>query len=184
MPTIMIHYACGHGEGQVEVYGTSKERARRTEWLEQHRVCPDCWHKQKLAEAAKEGLRYGAKIFMIPGSGCFTVMGYFHGDTMPHKDEIKALGYRWGEAREASGLMGFFARSVPKYWHKVVEIPAIGDVEIDANKVLAVLSQYKEDVKRLDARADFEGMNILDYLVLNKEYAEIREKYEKESHGA
>ena len=52
-----VTYSCGH-QGQVEVFGRSKDRESKLNWYKNKAVCPACYKAQKEAEIAKasEGL--------------------------------------------------------------------------------------------------------------------------------
>lgn len=52
-----VTYSCGH-QGQVEVFGSSKDRESKLNWYKNKAVCPACYKAQKESETAKtsEGL--------------------------------------------------------------------------------------------------------------------------------
>jgi len=56
-----VTYSCGHSE-TVQLYGPTRERERKIEWMERSGFCPDCYKAKKDAErvktetAAKEGI--------------------------------------------------------------------------------------------------------------------------------
>ena len=95
-----ITYSCGH-EGTVQLFGKSEERERKIKYYEEFGLCTECYKKQKQEENAKLG-------FLIGGSV---------GDTLPHKEEIKALGYRW-TAVDASQMA--YMHKPDMGWVKVV----------------------------------------------------------------
>ena len=107
-----ITYSCGH-EGTVQLFGKSEERERKIKYYEEFGLCTECYKKQKQEENAKLG-------FLIGGSVADTLSG--KGEiqiclSLPHKEEIKALGYRW-TAVDASQMA--YMRKPDMGWVKVV----------------------------------------------------------------
>jgi len=47
-----VTYSCGH-TGEVQLFGTNKDRERKIKWYEQSALCPDCYRKQQ-EERGKE----------------------------------------------------------------------------------------------------------------------------------
>lgn len=90
-----VTYSCGH-TGTVQLYGKTEERERKIKYYEEYGLCPECYKKQKQEENEKMGLVLCGTIeYELSGKGEIQVRLSFRGDTKPHKEEIKALGYRW-----------------------------------------------------------------------------------------
>lgn len=90
-----VTYSCGH-TGTVQLYGKTEERERKIKYYEEYGLCPECYKKQKQEENEKMGLLLCSTIeYELSGKGEIQVRLSFRGDTKPHKEEIKALGYRW-----------------------------------------------------------------------------------------
>ena len=41
-----VTYSCGH-TGEVQLFGTSKDRERKIKWYEEEALCPECYKKQQ-----------------------------------------------------------------------------------------------------------------------------------------
>lgn len=90
-----VTYSCGH-TGTVQLYGKTEERERKIKYYEEYGLCPECYKKQKQEENEKMGLLLCSTIeYELSRKGEIQVRLSFRGDTKPHKEEIKALGYRW-----------------------------------------------------------------------------------------
>ena len=87
-----ITYSCGH-EGTVQLFGKSEERERKFKYYEDFGLCTECYKKQKQEENAKLGFLIGGSVAdTLSGKGEIQICLSFAGDTLPHKEEIKALG--------------------------------------------------------------------------------------------
>ena len=112
-----ITYSCGH-EGTVQLFGKSEERERKIKYYEEFGLCTECYKKQKQEENAKLGFLIGGSVAdILSGKGEIQICLSFAGDTLPHKEEIKALGYRW-TAVDASQMA--YMRKPDMGWVKVV----------------------------------------------------------------
>ena len=90
-----VTYSCGH-EGTVQLFGKSEERDRKIKYYEEFGICPECYKKQKQEENTKLGLLIGGSVAdTLSEKGEIQIRLHFAGDTIPHKEEIKTLGYRW-----------------------------------------------------------------------------------------
>ena len=112
-----ITYSCGH-EGTVQLFGKSEERERKIKYYEEFGLCTECYKKQKQEENAKLGFLIGGSVAdTLSEKGEIQICLSFVGDTLPHKEEIKALGYRW-TAVDASQMA--YMRKPDMGWVKVV----------------------------------------------------------------
>lgn len=113
-----ITYSCGHN-GTVELFGKGSERERKINFFERCGLCPECYKAQMQKKAAEQPLVYNLSVLpAITDDGQFVIYGYFSGNTMPVKDEIKALGgYRWEECRSAEYDLS--VKAPPKCWGKL-----------------------------------------------------------------
>lgn len=90
-----VTYSCGH-TGTVQLYGKTEERERKIKYYKEYGLCPECYKKQKQEENEKMGLVLCSAVeYELSNKGEIQVRLSFRGDTKPHKEEIKALGYRW-----------------------------------------------------------------------------------------
>ena len=112
-----ITYSCGH-EGTVQLFGKSEERERKIKYYEEFGLCAECYKKQKQEENTKLGLLIGGSVAdTLSDKGEIQIRLFFAGDTLPYKEEIKALGYRW-TAVDASQMA--YMRKPDMGWVKVV----------------------------------------------------------------
>ena len=112
-----ITYSCGH-EGTVQLFGKSEERERKIKYYEEFGLCTECYKKQKQEENAELGLLIGGSVVdTLSDKGEIQIRLFFAGDTLPHKEEIKALGYRW-TAVDASQMA--YMHKPDMGWVKVV----------------------------------------------------------------
>ena len=112
-----ITYSCGH-EGTVQLFGKSEERERKIKYYEEFGLCTECYKKQKQEENAKLGFLIGGSVAdTLSEKGEIQVCLSFAGDTLPHKEEIKTLGYRW-TAVDASQMA--YMHKPDMGWVKVV----------------------------------------------------------------
>lgn len=120
-----ITMGCGH-EDTIELYGSGKERKSRVEYLQRAGICKKCYVENKRAEEAATPLTINIDLMPINQK----IMLSFTGNTMPVKDDIKALGYRWGHIDAAGALGMLFSDAPPKRWHKIVNEFADVDTEL------------------------------------------------------
>lgn len=143
-----VKYACGHGSHTIELYGKSVERERKIKWYESNVVCPECYKLQKQQEAQAKGLELHVEINPIDLNTPIVI--YFDGDTMPHKDDIKALGYRWGY-KPVSGLAGLFGAQKPsKVWSKCI---AINELESALKQAEPLQPKVINNIRAIDMAA-------------------------------
>ena len=116
-----INYSCGHSR-VVQLYGPGKERARKLEWMA-GQDCPQCWGaKQREIEAAKPiTMTIRCNGLDEDEQGNILAEVVLTGGTQPRKEEIRDLGYRWGEVR--GGVMDMISiNRAPLAWIKRVPI--------------------------------------------------------------
>lgn len=93
-----VKMSCGHEE-VVDLFGPGKERERRIQYYETQGLCKECYLKQERDAEKSAGLQfcyfYTSEIDEETGSPLAVV--WFSGDTIPYKDQIKALGYHWSD---------------------------------------------------------------------------------------
>jgi len=129
MAKYTINHICGHSR-TVALLGKTSEREKKIEWLE-GQECPACWGKKKReAEALKP---ITATICMngldTDEHGHVLAEIALTGGTEPKKEEIKKLGYRWGEMR--GGVMNMLLASKSKYaWIKRVKLDVLTNEEL------------------------------------------------------
>lgn len=114
-----INHTCGHTR-TVQLFGKMVEREHKIEWMESQE-CPQCWGAKKREEEAKKPITATIQTNGLDTDTEGNVLAeiILTGGTINKKDEIKAMGYCWGEAR--GGIMDMLSTSSPqKAWIKVV----------------------------------------------------------------
>lgn len=94
--------------------------------------CPACYAARRAAEQAGHPLMLRMDDYMGGLDEPFVL--FFDGDTLPHKEDIKALGYKWRIAGEYACRLYTFERGAHR-WVKTVSQEAIYD-EIDRAKAI------------------------------------------------
>ena len=143
MAKYTIDHACGHSR-EVQLYGPGKERTRKLEWMA-GQDCPQCWGaKQREIEAAKPiTMTIRCNGLDEDEHGNILAEVVLTGGTQPRKEEIRDLGYRWGEVR--GGVMDMISiNRAPLAWIKRVPI-------IELAKGHATAIRLQADAKALGA---------------------------------
>lgn len=86
-----ITYACGH-EGVVSLFGKGSDREYQLKRYSQG-VCPDCYKKQ----LDEENKALGVVLHLTCDHDTEVIKIIAYGDTYAHKEELKALGFKFGE---------------------------------------------------------------------------------------
>lgn len=94
--------------------------------------CPACYAARRAAEQAQHPLMLRMDDYMGGLDEPFVL--FFDGDTLPHKEDIKALGYKWRIAGEYACRLYTFERGAHR-WVKTVSQDAIYD-EIERAKAI------------------------------------------------
>ena len=108
--------------------------AKSENWL-----CPKCWGEQKRAEEAARGLVLDIDIvadymhMQIDHERIIRLS--FAGDTLSHKEEIKAMDYGWEDKEDISYLGALSMYAPKKAWQKYILIDEM-DAEIEAAKAI------------------------------------------------
>ena len=121
-----ITYSCGHS-GEVQLFGSGKERDRKIEWYETRADCPECYKAKMRAKQASEPITMQVSTNGLDKDrdGNIIVEIALLGGTINRKDEIKAMGYRWHELR--GGVFDMLSMSRPQQaWCKILPIIKIG----------------------------------------------------------
>ena len=110
---------CGATFERTRIERNRREADSWKDWAESHfDECSACYKKRLREEEAQKPLTITTSVYTITPALVFTASG----NTMPRKDELKALGFRWQEPLP-SGLLGFLSAKRPaKAWQKVFEI--------------------------------------------------------------
>ena len=52
-----VTYSCGH-TGEVQLFGTNKDRERKIKWYEESALCPECYMKQQEERGKELAVKY------------------------------------------------------------------------------------------------------------------------------
>lgn len=144
MASYSVTYVCGH-TGSVELYGKNTDRQNKLKWYTTV-VCSECYKAQKHAEEDARPLT--CVIDCEPFEQI--VVLHFEGGTMPYKEAIQALGYRWTNDY-AIGTFGLLATTAPpKRWVKTI---LINDLDLEREKVKSIGAHIENHISDIDASA-------------------------------
>lgn len=129
----MVNYSCGHSERQ-QFYGPGAGREQKKEWMERG-LCPECYRKAQIDKAMADEtpvkIRVSLNTANLADNKAILINAVAEGGTYREKENLKALGFRFGDA-PMSGMFGLFNRP-KKVWYKVVGIKTL-DAIADALK--------------------------------------------------
>lgn len=140
MANYTIKFSCGH-EGVVSLFGKCSERERKIRWYEEEGVCSECFKQKKMAEEAKKPLTLNHTVNVLKideqtGEILFELS--FSGNTMPHKDAIKALGYKWED--EYVSDFRTLVKGSGKAWRKEVKQSNLAEEFKKAEDIGAIIN--------------------------------------------
>lgn len=168
MAKYTVTFSCGH-EGSVELFGKVAEREKKIEYFEKNGLCRECY-KKKMEEAAKtEGLVFNASILprVASSDGSYLLNVWYSGDTKPFKDDIKAMGYKWGELETTTDSV-MSADRPSLFWNKVVKADGV-KTEVEAAQKLGATT----------FRVSQKFWNKVDCQIAARLQKEWKEKHEK-----
>lgn len=132
-----IDFKCGHGE-QIDLGGKVKDREYKLEYLREYGCCSECYKKQKQAEYRQKQKDMGFRFRYsytgdLYGDGKIECVMWFCGDTFPHKEDIKKLGYKYGRLPERvdCGEEG-------KVWHTYFSVDSENTIAVKEHGDLCV----------------------------------------------
>lgn len=171
-----VTYSCGH-TGTVQLYGKTEERERKIKYYEEYGLCPECYKKQKQEENEKMGLLLCSTIeYELSRKGEIQVRLSFRGDTKPHKEEIKALGYRWTVLDDTQIL----STARPEMgWAKIVPYECMKE---EKEKALSIGAREAtmEEKEKLVQKNKFEEMLAAQILFKKQHGKELQKQQEQE----
>lgn len=163
-----ITYSCGHTV-EKQLYGKTDDRYSYIEWA-QKGLCPTCWGEKKRAEEATKPIEM---IIQTNGmdtdvDGNYTFEIILTGGTIHKKEEIKKLGYSFGETR--GGIFDLLGTSRPPLaWSKRISL-------INPEEIKKEMAKLDKEAKQLEAKIKV-NMSVLDEQMLVKN---MRQKIEKD----
>lgn len=136
-----IKFSCGH-TGTVYLQGSMAERQRKIEYYKEEGLCKECYKKHMEEQAIKEGFKFNLSVLPeVNGEdGEMLFSAWFSGDTKPHKDEIKSLGYTWGSKDIYSNGQ--------KCWIKIIKK---GDIDKEVEKSKSIGATFVDcDITKME----------------------------------
>lgn len=115
-----ITMGCGHKD-LVELYGRSKDRDARKEYLETFGICRECYKKKMQEENERSGMHLYIEATgdIDEENGDILLYLYIDGNTKPHKEKLKELGFRWGA--RSSSMDCLSERRTAMCWHVIID---------------------------------------------------------------
>ena len=137
MVTTNITVQCSECGADIHKVAYKNNRSDADIWelweSNQRELCASCWSKEKRAEEVVNGLVLDAEIIVKVATIMYDkdsiIRLSFLGDTMPHKEAIKELGYQWVEFMSAEFVSSVSTSRPQKVWQKSVT-PAELDAEV------------------------------------------------------
>ena len=165
-----VTFSCGH-TGTVSLFGKNTDRENKLKWYEEQGLCPECYKAKKRAAQEQEPLTLNVGLDLFDNSGCPFVFA-FTGNTMPVKDEIKKLRYRWDYI--TIGAFSIFNSYTEMTWQTraenvETEIARVKEVfpdinvklDITENKLMAYKAMKREADEKLEAlRRELEAVEV------------------------
>ncbi|MGN0514402.1 MAG: hypothetical protein ACI4GD_08985 [Lachnospiraceae bacterium] len=128
MAKYTIKMGCGHEE-TISLFGKDTERKRKIEYYENFGLCTECYKKKQDEQRKSECLLFKASVlpYIDNKDGSILLFVWFDGDTKPHKEEIKSLGYRWDERESADD---WYLANPSMCWGKTIKLDSLpGEIE-------------------------------------------------------
>jgi hypothetical protein len=144
-----VTHTCGHTR-TVQLFGKMIEREHKIEWMESQE-CPQCWGAKKCEEEAKKPITATIQTNGLDTDTKGNVLAeiILTGGTINKKEEIKAMGYHWGEVR--GGVMDMLSTSVlQKAWIKVIPLKQI--MSDKTNSLPEEGIKIKNELQQLEAK--------------------------------
>ncbi|MDR2819452.1 MAG: hypothetical protein LBB60_02840 [Desulfovibrio sp.] len=184
MSKYTVRYACGHGEHTEQLYGKEAERQRKIAWMESEVVCPECFKKKAQEKAQAEGLIFNMAVNTIPGQRVVYITAWFTGDTRPHKEAIKALGFHWGDMPPMSMMDYVSIRKPPVAWwdqweYKLTDLIAKLGVDAMSEHIASEIKRIEALVRHLPLADKKMPSSILDLYALGQEAAAAKGEADK-----
>lgn len=167
MAKYTVKFSCGH-EQTVELFGKGSDRKRKMEWYAESGLCSECYKKQM--EEEREAMPVTVTIRFAPritedGEMLFIVA--IKGNTKPRKDEIKSLGFCWGEEETVMSIISVAGAEL--CWQK----DYIAN-EDSLREIKAVAEQFGAEIQFPDNLIEIMGYQVA--ACMKKDWDEKHEK--------
>lgn len=156
MAKAKVTCTCKYCSSEFVKETTKSNRREADSWeswaLVNYDECPSCYGKRMREEEASKPV--SASIKLDPYNKLLIIV--LSGNTKLVKDELKAIGYRWGE-EPMSGFFGFMSMARPRFcWQKSVSPEKIDDVE---EELKSAGIKYTIDISDIDLIAYRDKLN-------------------------
>lgn len=121
--------SCGH-EMLVELTGKRAERERKRAWYTECALCSDCYREKKQAIEKARGLVLKICYNYLELSSGKNIRLQFEGDTLPYKEDIKHLGYRYTDIRSIDWNNEDRSAPVMRWIKTLMAADAVAEVRI------------------------------------------------------
>ena len=113
--------SCGH-EQEVELFGKTSARERKISYFETQGLCKACYSKKMQVEMENEPFSFHASVlpYIDENNGEILVFVWFSGNTKPHKEKIKEIGYSWQTRDVSEGMYGLDYQKPELCWGKII----------------------------------------------------------------
>jgi hypothetical protein len=111
MAKYTINHSCGHSR-EIQLFGKNDERERKIEWMGSQE-CPKCWGEKKRSEEEKLPITAIIRTNGMDADDKGNILAeiMLTGGTKLKKEEIKKMGYSWGQSR--GGIMDMLSVNKP-----------------------------------------------------------------------
>lgn len=172
MAKYTVRMSCGH-EQEVELFGKYSERRKKIDFFENSGLCKDCYKRKMQEKQESETFSFHVRVStdIDEEDGSILLNVWFEGNTKPHKDDIKSIGwYRWSERQSAADF--FSEKMSPLCWTKTIK-------HSELEKEVLMASEIGADTgKILDDNDFFETTNYQIALQKQKKWKKIKDKIE------
>lgn len=172
-----VTYSCGH-KGVVSLFGKGSDRERQLVRYGQ-RVCPDCYRKQ----LDEENKALGVVLHLTCDHDTEIIEIIAYGDTYAHKEELKKLGFRFGEI-SCSFMNTSHYGARQKCWSYTPSYSTPEELKAEYDSLVA---RVKEGVTThvSERKPEMGDLALLNKILMGrKQELERKDQEEKEAEGA
>ena len=138
-----VHYSCGH-DGDQDINGTPDEVIKKIKSLEKKGICKACYANKKRSEPLTLHIeRFNKGTYT---NYCEWLLLFFSGNTQAAREQIKAMGYQWGEM-PSTRARDMFKKTDKKAWFKATRLE---DLEIDLDEASVLAPQIQSLLTGID----------------------------------
>lgn len=170
-----ITYSCGH-EGVKDLIGKHSDRERMIRYYETRCLCPECARKKR----DEENKALGVVLHLTCDHDTEAIEIIAYGDTYAHKEELKALGFKFGEINCTFMQPGRYGQN-QKCWSYIPDYSTPEELRKEYDTLVA---RVKEGVTThvSERKPEMGDLALLNKILLNrKQELERKAQEEKEA---